>query len=205
MWSVLNCLDILSEDKDAATSSTADSLLKNIFCFNFVLGIMVPNSVLISIVYLHLLSTAVPAAAAHLPRAQPEVGAGRGGDQPVRGGDTLGCRVSATMVAVWMLCEKYRFDLANLASVPTSLVTGTGSHCSWPASSSTGVLKSQWLMFCCCPLPSSDTGTENMSPLLHPGQYLRLSVYLVTLSQCRVSGLANSCHTISRDPGSWPQ
>ena len=122
MWSVLNCLDILSEDKDAATSSTADSLLKNIFCFNFVLGIMVPNSVLISIVYLHLLSTAVPAAAAHLPRAQPEVGAGRGGDQPVRGGDTLGCRVSATMVAVWMLCEKYRFDLANLASVPTSLV-----------------------------------------------------------------------------------
>ena len=61
---------------------------------------MVPNSVLISIVYLHLLSTAVPAAAAHLPRAQPEVGAGRGGDQPVRGGDTLGCRVSATMVAV---------------------------------------------------------------------------------------------------------
>ena len=119
---VLNCLDILSEDKDAATSSTADSLLKNIFCFNFVLGIMVPNSVLISIVYLHLLSTAVPAAAAHLPRAQPEVGAGRGGDQPVRGGDTLGCRVSATMVAVWMLCEKYRFDLANLASVPTSLV-----------------------------------------------------------------------------------
>ena len=34
----------------------------------------------------------------------------------------LGCRVSATMVAVWMLCEKYRFDLANLASVPTSLV-----------------------------------------------------------------------------------
>ena len=122
MWSVLNCLDILSEDKDAATSSTADSLLKNIFCFNFVLGIMVPNSVLISIVYLHLLSTAVPAAAAHLPRAQPEVGAGRGGDQPVRGGDTLGCRVSATMVAVLMLCEKYRFDLANLASVPTSLV-----------------------------------------------------------------------------------
>ena len=122
MWSVLNCLDILTEDKDAATSSTADSLLKNIFCFNFVLGIMVPNSVLISIVYLHLLSTAVPAAAAHLPRAQPEVGAGRGGDQPVRGGDTLGCRVSATMVAVWMLCEKYRFDLANLASVPTSLV-----------------------------------------------------------------------------------
>ena len=113
---------VLSEDKDAATSSTADSLLKNIFCFNFVLGIMVPNSVLISIVYLHLLSTAVPAAAAHLPRAQPEVGAGRGGDQPVRGGDTLGCRVSATMVAVWMLCEKYRFDLANLASVPTSLV-----------------------------------------------------------------------------------
>ena len=128
MWSVLNCLDILSEDKDAATSSTADSLLKNIFCFNFVLGIMVPNSVLISIVYLHLLSTAVPAAAAHLPRAQPEVGAGRGGDQPVRGGDTLGCRVSATMVAVWMLCEKYRFDLANLASVPTSLV---GPH-HWP-------------------------------------------------------------------------
>ncbi len=122
MWSVLNCLDILSEDKDAATSSTADSLLKNIFCFNFVLGIMVPNSVLISIVYLHLLSTAVPAAAAHLPRAQPEVGAGRGGDQPVRGGDTLGCRVSVTMVAVLMLCEKYRFDLANLASVPTSLV-----------------------------------------------------------------------------------
>ena len=125
MWSVLNCLDILSEDKDAATSSTADSLLKNIFCFNFVLGIMVPNSVLISIVYLHLLSTAVPAAAAHLPRAQPEVGAGRGGDQPVRGGDTLGCRVSATMVAVWMFCEKYRFDLANLASVPTSLVSLT--------------------------------------------------------------------------------
>ena len=78
---------------------------------------MVPNSVLISIVYLHLLSSAVPAAAAHLPRAQPEVGAGRGGDQPVRG-----CRVSATMVAVWTLCEKYRFDLANLASVPTSLV-----------------------------------------------------------------------------------
>ena len=127
MWSVLNCLDILSEDKDAATSSTADSLLKNIFCFNFVLGIMVPNSVLISIVYLHLLSTAVPAAAAHLPRAQPEVGAGRGGDQPVRGGDTLGCRVSATMVAVWMLCEKYRFDLANLASVPTSLVDTVSS------------------------------------------------------------------------------
>ena len=127
MWSVLNCLDILSEDKDAATSSTADSLLKNIFCFNFVLGIMVPNSVLISIVYLHLLSTAVPAAAAHLPRAQPEVGAGRGGDQPVRGGDTLGCRVSATMVAVWMLCEKYRFDLANLASVPTSLVNITST------------------------------------------------------------------------------
>ena len=60
------CLDILSEDKDAS-----DSLLKNIFSFNFVLGIMVPNSVLISIVYLHLLSTAVPAAAAHLPRAQP--------------------------------------------------------------------------------------------------------------------------------------
>ena len=89
---------------------------------HFVLGIMVPNSVLISIVYLHLLSTAVPAAAAHLPRAQPEVGAGRGGDQPVRGGDTLGCRVSVTMVAVWMFCEKYRFDLANLASVPTSLV-----------------------------------------------------------------------------------
>ena len=118
MWSVLNCLDILSEDKDAATSSTADSLLNNIF----VLGIMVPNSVLISIVYLHLLSTAVPAAAAHLPRAQPEVGAGRGGDQPVRGGDTLGCRVSATMVAVWMLCEKYRFDLANLASLLRSLV-----------------------------------------------------------------------------------
>ena len=112
----------MSEDKDAATSSTSDSLLKNIFCFNFVLGIMVPNSVLISIVYLHLLSTAVPAAAAHLPRAQPEVGAGRSGDQPVRGGDTLGCRVSATMVAVWMLCEKYKFDLANLASVPTSLV-----------------------------------------------------------------------------------
>ena len=28
---------------------------------------------------------AVPAAAAHLPGAQPEVGAGRGGDQPVRG------------------------------------------------------------------------------------------------------------------------
>merc|ERR1711978_92570 len=82
---------------------------------------MVPNSVS-SIVYLHLLSTAVPAAAAHLSRAQPEVGAGRGGDQQVRGGDTLGCRVSATMVAVWMLCEKYRFDLANLASVPTSLV-----------------------------------------------------------------------------------
>ena len=87
---------------------------------------MVPNSVLISIVYLHLLSTAVPAAAAHLPRAQPEVGAGRGGDQPVRGGDTLGCRVSVTMVAVWMFCEKYRFDLANLASVPTSLVEGSG-------------------------------------------------------------------------------
>ena len=129
MWSVLNCLDILSEDKDAATSSTADSLLKNIFCFNFVLGIMVPNSVLISIVYLHLLSTAVPAAAAHLPRAQPEVGAGRGGDQPVRGGDTLGCRVSATMVAVWMLCEKYRFDLANLASVPTSLVGAFSEYC----------------------------------------------------------------------------
>ena len=113
----MNCLDILSEDKDAS-----DSLLKNIFSFNFVLGIMVPNSVLISIVYLHLLSTAVPAAAAHLPRAQPEVGAGRGGDQPVRGGDTLGCRVSATMVAVWMLCEKYRFDLPNLASLLRSLV-----------------------------------------------------------------------------------
>ena len=125
MWSVLNCLDILSEDKDAATSSTADSLLKNIFCFNFVLGLMVPDSVLISIVYLHLLSTAVPAAAAHLPRAQPEVVAGRGSDQPVRGGDTLGCRVSVTMVAVWMFCEKYRFDLANLASVPTSLVTSS--------------------------------------------------------------------------------
>ena len=43
---VLNCLDILSEDKDAATSSTADSLLKNIFSFNFVLGIMTLNSVL---------------------------------------------------------------------------------------------------------------------------------------------------------------
>ena len=55
MWSVLNCLDILSEDKDAATSSTADSLLKNIFCFNFVLGIMVPNSVLISIIYIYYL------------------------------------------------------------------------------------------------------------------------------------------------------
>ena len=43
---VLNCLNILSEDKDAATSSTADSLLKNIFSFNFVLGIMTLNSVL---------------------------------------------------------------------------------------------------------------------------------------------------------------
>ena len=42
---VLNCLNILSEDKDAATSSTADSLLKNIFSFNFVLGIMTLNSV----------------------------------------------------------------------------------------------------------------------------------------------------------------
>ena len=71
---VLNCLNILSEDKDAATSSTADSLLKNIFSFNFVLGIMTLNSVLshtsrlclpagttISIFYLHLLSTALPA------------------------------------------------------------------------------------------------------------------------------------------------
>ena len=64
----------------------------------------------------------MPAAAAHLPRAQSEVGAGRGGDQPVRGGDTLGCRVSANLVAVWMLCEKYRFDLPNLASVLRLLV-----------------------------------------------------------------------------------
>ena len=131
----MNCLDILSEDKDASTSSTADSLLKNIFSFDFVLGIMTLNSVLshtsrlclppgttISIFYLHLLSTAVPAAAAHLPRAQSEVGAGRGGDQPVRGGDTLGCLVSAQLVAVWLLCEKYRYDLLYLASVLRSLV-----------------------------------------------------------------------------------
>ena len=123
---VLNCLDILSEDKDAATSSTADSLLKNIFCFNFVLGIMTlsqpAQQYLFLIFYLHLLSTAVPAAATHLPRAQSEVGAGRGGDQPVRGGDTLGCLVSAQLVAVWLLCEKYRYDLLYLASVLRSLV-----------------------------------------------------------------------------------
>ena len=43
---VLKCLHVLSEDKDAATSSTADSLLKNIFSFNFVLGIMMLNAVL---------------------------------------------------------------------------------------------------------------------------------------------------------------
>ena len=43
---VLKCLHILSEDKDATTSSTADSLLKNIFSFNFVLGIMMLNAVL---------------------------------------------------------------------------------------------------------------------------------------------------------------
>ena len=67
----------------------------------------------------------MPAAAAHLPRAQSEVGAGRGGDQPVRGGDTLGCRVSAQLVAVWPLCEKYRYDLLYLASVLRSLVVVT--------------------------------------------------------------------------------
>ena len=111
---MLSCLNILSEDKDAATSSTADSLLKNIFSFNFVLGIMTLNSVLshksrpqpaqqyLFSIYIHLLSTAVPAAAAHLPRAQSEVGAGRGGDQPVRGHtwlpgqcQPLGCRLAA--------------------------------------------------------------------------------------------------------------
>ena len=42
----MNCLDILSEDEDAVTFSTADSLLKNIFSFDFVLGIMTLNSVL---------------------------------------------------------------------------------------------------------------------------------------------------------------
>ena len=114
---VLNCFNILSEDKDAATSSTADSLLKNIFSFNFVLGIINNDAefcleshisaacaaagTTISIFYLHLLSTAVPAAAAHLPRAQSEVGAGRGCDQPVRGHTWLpgqcptGCRLAA--------------------------------------------------------------------------------------------------------------
>ena len=141
MWSVLNCLDILSEDKDAATSSTADSLLKNIFCFNFVLGIMVPNSVLISIVYLHLLSTAVPAAAAHLPRAQPEVGAGRGGDQPVRGGDTLGCRVSATMVAVWMFCEKCFFQPPSASYTPQSSLLGDQSKANQGCAAEKGLPK----------------------------------------------------------------
>ena len=65
----------------------------------------------------------MPAAAVHLPRAQSEVSAGRGGDQPVQCGDTLGCRVSAQLVAVWLLCEKYRYDLLYLASVLRSLVT----------------------------------------------------------------------------------
>ena len=37
-------------------------------------------------------------------------------------GDTLGCRVSAQLVAVWLLCEKYRYDLLYLASVLRSLV-----------------------------------------------------------------------------------
>ena len=74
----------------------------------------------ISIFYLHLLSTAVPTAAAHLPRAQSEVGAGRGGDQPVRGHTWLPGQCQ--LVAVWLLCEKYRYDLLYLASVLRSLV-----------------------------------------------------------------------------------
>ena len=40
-------------------------------------------------------------------------------------GDTLGCRVSAQLVAVWLLCEKYRYDLLYLASVLRSLVLTT--------------------------------------------------------------------------------
>ena len=40
-------------------------------------------------------------------------------------GDTLGCRVSAHLVAVWLLCEKYRYDLLYLASVLRSLVLNT--------------------------------------------------------------------------------
>ena len=62
----------------------------------------------------------MPAAAAHLPRAQSEVGAGHRVTSQC--GDTLGCRVSAQLVAVWLLCEKYRYDLLYLASVLRSLV-----------------------------------------------------------------------------------
>ena len=134
---VLNCLNILSEDKDAATSSTADSLLKNIFSFNFVLGIMTLNSVLS-----HTSRLRVPQPAQqylfsiyiyYLPlcplRPHTSLGLSRrlvlGAAVTSQCGDTLGCRVSAQLVAVWLLCEKYRYDLLYLASVLRSLVVVT--------------------------------------------------------------------------------
>ena len=113
---VLNCLNILSEDKDAATSSTADSLLKNIFSFNFVLGIMTLNSVLshtsrlrvpqpaqqyLFSIYIYYLPLCLLRPHTSLARAQSEVGTGRGCDQPVRGHTWLpgqcptGCRLAA--------------------------------------------------------------------------------------------------------------
>ena len=43
---VVKCLSILSSDKDPVTASTADSLLKNVFSFKFVIGICMLNKVL---------------------------------------------------------------------------------------------------------------------------------------------------------------
>ena len=137
---VLNCLNILSEDKDAATSSTADSLLKNIFSFDFVLGIMTLNSVLS-----HTSRLRVPQPAQqyllsiyiyYLPlcplRPHTSLGLSRrlvlGAAVTSQCGDTLGCRVSAQLVAVWPLCEKYRYDLLYLASVLRSLVLMTDGN-----------------------------------------------------------------------------
>jgi hypothetical protein len=131
---VLNCLNILSEDKDAATSSTADSLLKNIFSFNFVLGIMTLNSVLSHTSWLRVPQPAQQYLFSiyiyYLPlcplRPHTSLGLSRrlvpGAAVTSQCGDTLGCRVSAQLVAVWLLCEKYRYDLLYLASVLRSLV-----------------------------------------------------------------------------------
>ena len=43
---VVKCLGILSRDKDPVTASTADSLLKNVFSFKFIVGITMLNTVL---------------------------------------------------------------------------------------------------------------------------------------------------------------